>query len=177
MLVVEGPDGAGKSTLVRALSEQFSLPVADRVVGKDTIATRELKGWVEANVAQGFHMTLYDRHRLISEPIYGSILRNTFEPGFGDVGWLQAMNTMFYKYCRPLIIYCLPPYEVVRANLENDPDNVAVVNKIRRIYAQYAAKAATDSVLANALVYDYTRTPANTIFRAVDLAVERMSHG
>jgi adenylate kinase family enzyme len=177
VIIVEGPDGAGKTTLIQQIASHFELPVAPRVVSKEANAMVSLKPWVEKNVSEGFQVTLFDRHRLISEPIYGSILRKTFEPGFDDFAWLYSMYTMFYN-AKPLIIYCLPEYETVRANLEGDEDNTAVVHKIRRVYAQYVAKAASDCTQHGAMRYSYT-TPLHTlsnIFNAVEKAVERKAH-
>ena len=176
VIVVEGPDGGGKTTLIKTLSERFDLPVAPRVVSQDAAAMVDLKEWVERNVADGWQPTLFDRHRLISEPIYGSILRKTFERGFDDVMWLYNMNYMFFRNCRPLIIYCLPSYTVVRQNLDGDPDNVAVVHKIRRIYAQYVSRATTDAVNAGAMIHDYTQPNFNHIFRVVQRAIEVETH-
>lgn len=156
MIVVEGPDGAGKSTLIQAIVERFGFPIAPRVVSKDAEAMVDLKAWTESNVSQGFHTRVYDRHRLISEPIYGSILRSRFEPGFSSVVWLNAMYTQFYMRCAPILIYCIPPYDTVRENLKNDADNAVVAPKIRRIYAQYVAKAASDAAQVGAFVHDYT---------------------
>jgi hypothetical protein len=176
MIVVEGSDGSGKSTLIADLATTFSLPIAPRVVSKTTEAMVDLKEWTEHNVSMGWQPIIFDRHRLISEPIYGSVLRKGFEPGFDDVRWLHAMNTMFYQYCRPLIIYCVPPYPIVRANLQGDQDNLAVVHKIRRIYSLYTAKAACDSVTAGAFIYDYTMNKPETLYRGMEQALERMAH-
>ena len=177
MIILEGPDGAGKTTLIKQLAEKYSLPIAPRVVSKDAESMIvSLKAWVEDNVSQGFQATLFDRHRLISEPIYGAVLRKTFEPGFDSVQWLHAMNTMFYKHCRPMILYCLPPFEVVKANVQNDENNKVVKEAIRKIYALYTARAAQDAVLSGALIYDYTSTPIDHIFGALEASLNRREH-
>ena len=38
MIIVEGPDGAGKTTVLQDLKTVFDLPVAPRVVSKETEA-------------------------------------------------------------------------------------------------------------------------------------------
>lgn len=157
MIIVEGPDGAGKTTLVQELHNNFNLPIAPRVVSKEAKAMVDLKRWTERNVHEGFQYMIYDRHRLISEPIYGAVLRRRFEPGFDDTQWMYLMYYQFYCLCRPVVIYCLPPYKIVRDNILEDPDNKVVKNSIRRIYALYAAKAAHDAVMNGALIYDYTK--------------------
>ena len=178
MIIVEGPDGSGKTTLVTKLAERYSLGVEPKLVNSDMSSNSSKKAWCEQNVARGFQAKLFDRHCLISEPIYNSVTRRAFDPGFDDVHWYTAMTTMFYKHCNPLIIYCLPELEVVKANVAADVDNQPKVvrESIRKIYAQYVAKAASDVALAGALVYQYQSTPDYLIFKQVSAAVERMFH-
>lgn len=157
MIIVEGPDGAGKTTLIKQLTERYELDVAPRVVSKDTEAMIDLKVWTEENVKAGFQNLIFDRHRLISEPIYGPILRTEQAPGFTDLQWLFTMLWKFYK-ARPVIIFCLPPLEVVKANIANDPDNVVVADKIEGIYAAYAARASLDwAANEGQFIWDYTK--------------------
>lgn len=177
MIIVEGPDGAGKTTLINQLVEVTGLPVAPRVVSKDAEAMVDLKKWTEDNVAKGWQSIIYDRHRLISEPIYGSVLRNKFEPGFDDPTWLYLMNHQLYQVVNPIIIYCLPPFETVLDNTKDDPDNAVVAgHKIRKIYAQYVAKFASDMALnpQNTFKYDYTDTTyKGPLFKVILNQMER----
>lgn len=160
MIVVEGPDGAGKTTLIKSLQEELQIPVAPRVVTKGTEAMVNLKDWVNNNLDEGFQPTIFDRYRLISEPIYGPILRNRQEPGFDRLEWLAPRLRRFYDLS-PIIIYCLPPLEVVKANLIGDDDNKEVVGRIDGIYSAYVAKAAIDLTYSPGItkVWDYQTTP------------------
>ena len=68
MIIVEGPDGAGKTTLIRQLQERWpDLAVAPRVVSKDAEAMVDLQEWVNINLSDGPQYKIFDRHRLISE--------------------------------------------------------------------------------------------------------------
>jgi hypothetical protein len=165
MIVVEGPDGAGKTTLIEVLVDLLQLPVADRVVGKDTQAMVNLKAWTEANVDKGFQKVIYDRHRLISEPIYGPILRDEPQDGFVNLVWMTEMMRKFYA-AKPVLIYCLPPIETVFDNVFYDVenDNSAVEGRIARIYSAYVARAAIDKANHfNTLTYDYTQQPPDLV--------------
>jgi hypothetical protein len=100
---------------------------------------------------------LFDRFALISGPIYGSV--NFMAPPndcFQDRVWHMTMEAAFLAL-RPVMIYCLPPLDVVKANLKNDDASARVVgNNIETIYYQYQARAARDFAIGIAGVYDYT---------------------
>lgn len=181
MIIVEGPDGAGKTTLINRLKHVTGFPVAPRVVSQRAEAMVDLKAWVEENLEQGFQTTIYDRHRLISEPIYGPILRDMPEPGFSDVGWMSHRLYELYNVVRPFIIYCLPPLERVQYNVVNgEDDNEVVLTKINKVYSAYVNKAANDVIGHHGLIilYDYTNEPEDwsQVLQAIkNLAEERVA--
>jgi hypothetical protein len=159
MIVVEGPDGAGKTTFIELLQAYTHLEVAPRVVSKDAEAMVDLQRWVHDNVTKGWQELIFDRHRLISEPIYGPALRDRLEPGFSDLSWFYAMLEAFYA-CKPVVVYCLPPFEEVWDNVMSDENNRIFHQNgaaLRQIWCAYLNKACTDFALRNyTLVYDYT---------------------
>jgi GTPase SAR1 family protein len=157
VIVVEGPDGGGKTTLINHLLDDFpQYGVAPRVVAKDTTSMVDLKQWVEDDNNAPGRGIMYDRHRLISEPIYGPIMRpNQPEPGFDNLNWFLNQTKVFYNR-RPIIIYCLPRLEVVRANVSEDPNNKEVADKITPIWQGYMVRAACDWP-GRALIYDYQK--------------------
>jgi hypothetical protein len=138
----------------------------------------DLKRWTEENVKKGWQNTIFDRHRLISEPIYGPILRDHSEPGFDDLHWFHSWLDEFYRL-RPVLIYCLPPFEAVWRNVVGDEDNLVVRERatIRAIYGAYLNKAVTDHVLErkNVWIYDYTDPqfdPRSLIIHTIQRRVE-----
>lgn len=161
MIIVEGPDGAGKTTLIERLSEDLGIPVAPKVVDHNTNATVNLKLWVEGNVSVRNRPTqevIYDRHRLISEFIYGPILRERQTPGFNDPDWVRTMLSRLYAFVRPTIIFCLPPLGVVLGNVKGDELNEVVADKMGGIYTAYINIAMLSSLhYAKTMVYDYTK--------------------
>lgn len=159
MIIVEGPDGAGKSTLVETMREVLKYPVASRVVDKQTQALVDLQAWVEDNLMDGFEGVIYDRHRLISEPIYGPLLRAGQNPWFFNTKWLGEMYQQFYLV-RPIMIYCLPSRETVKANIAQDDTNAVPAPHIDAIYDLYCARAMQDKARGDELfvnIYDYTK--------------------
>ena len=161
MIIVEGPDGGGKTRLIDTLSQQFSLPTSPRVVSKDTEAMVDIKRWVHENLEAGPQAMLFDRHRLISEPIYGAILRPEIRDDFRQPWKLVDYYRRFYKDCQPLILYCLPPYGVVEANIAYDPDNDRVREHIKTIYDLYVMRASVDVIHGQGVIIDYTDNPGS----------------
>lgn len=162
MIIVEGPDGGGKTTLIKKIQEAYpDLEVAPRVVSKDTEAMVDMQDWVNRNLAEGPQYKLFDRHRLISEFIYGPILRQQQHPGFNSPIWVHHSLRRF-RELRPVVIYCIPPLEVVMANIVGDEDNQRVWDHIMGIHAAYIHKATIDNLTGNfyegvySMIYDYT---------------------
>lgn len=178
MIIVEGPDGAGKSTLIKELRAEFRLPIADRVVSKKTEAMTDLVDWTEKNLSKGFQLEIFDRHRLISEPIYGPILRDKAQPGFDDIEWLHKMMFQMYHIVKPVIIYCIPDYGTVWENVRDDSDNEVVRDRIYSIWSLYLTKAVTDiATYDRAVLFDYTKPFTKTrAFLAVAEAMKGTFH-
>lgn len=158
MIIVEGPDGAGKTTLISELVEETGLQVAPRVVSKDTEAMTDLVKWTEENTRAGFQATIFDRHRLISEPIYGPILREQLTPEFTDPEWFYHQLSALY-HCNPFIIYCLPPFQTVMENILSTEDNKFFHGNpyaVQAIWGAYLNKAMTESVHRDrTFIYNY----------------------
>lgn len=173
MIVGEGPDGGGKTSLIRRLNQDLGLPIAPKVVSSQMTPLTDLRQWTEDNVSRGFQKTLFDRHRIISEPIYGPATRAKQDLAFLDMGWMMEMTARFYG-ADPILIYCLPPLHVVRDNVNReDTDNGAVKNRIGAIYAGYVSRATLDIVHGKARLYNYQTTPYEDMLRWVQRELEK----
>lgn len=157
MIIVEGPDGAGKTTLIKRLAKGLNLKISRRVVDRDTRPMTDLRKWVECEGLSRSWTTILDRHRLISEPIYGPIMGRDPGSDFYDLDWLRNVTDKFHNM-QNLLVWCMPPLEVVLSNVCNDPDNQAVVGHIVDIYHAYVAMCAQYTQSASWQVYyDYTK--------------------
>lgn len=164
MIIVEGPDGAGKTTLARTLSEQLQIPIAPKVVSSDAEIHNDLMVWVSDNLRKGFHPVIYDRHRLISEPIYGPVLRSHLQDGFEDFGWLSSKLQQLRRL-EPIIIWCLPPVDTVLQNIASLKQPPSVVDNILAVYWLYH-HAAASWASEHRWVWDYTNPTVKVEFMA-----------
>lgn len=177
MIVVEGPDGAGKTTLIEKLLNDFDLELQPKVVSSDTKAMTDLATWIEAQNSRGWDREkprLYDRHGLISEPIYCNAMNRSPKRMFDNWGWLALELVRFYNE-QPIIIYCLPPLEVVRHNvMKEETDNAAISDQITGIWVAYARQAATDAITRGSIIYNYTEDRyENLVYRLAGSHIPR----
>lgn len=155
MIIVEGPDGAGKTTLVRQLSDWLDIPLGPRSVSSDGVGQVDLREYVLRELR--FSRQIYDRFALISGPIYG-VASGMKPPNnvFMDSVWHGVAEKKMVKV-QPLIIYCLPKPFVVKQNIKHDPTSAKVVgNNIDQIYWGYYTRAARDRAVLPTVWYDYT---------------------
>ena len=172
MLVVEGPDGAGKSTMVQFLTKTLGFPVEPKIVASDTTSTANKKAWTEEQINRGFGKRIYDRFCLISEPIYNSIMKPHPEPGYDDPAWMCPWTWRFYSQ-RPVIIWCMPALDIVKNNILQDENNQVIVPYIDKIYGAYAARMAMDLLLPSlATVYDYQVDSATAVLPIIQARLE-----
>ena len=151
MIIIEGPDGAGKSTLIKSLRlTNPDLKLAPRpctslggpLVGEDLLQ------WLrDYSLMYGY---VYDRHPCISGAVYDSVYSRPVERRLQQrlhEAFLEALESARVIYCRP------PRREIIRAVNESAQMD-SVDRKIHRIIDTY------DAIMANIIPherYDWTR--------------------
>ena len=119
MIIVEGMDNSGKSTLIANIANRFGLKVIKRSgppAANVTVAVsaREAE---EAFILETLTFlvlspqVIYDRFPIISEGIYGPLLRNKNVFEREGTTWEHWLNRL--RQCNPLVIYCRPPEEKI----------------------------------------------------------------
>lgn len=142
-VIVEGPDGGGKSRLIERLTEALGLEVGPRASNSTGGPVMNLREWTADNLTRWMTDTtanIYDRYPIISEPIYGPIVRGGCRPGFTPP-WVSTCRLMMYPRC--VVVWCLPPMEVVGTNVRDTAEcqMPGVVRNISAIYRGYEAVA------------------------------------
>ena len=115
MIIIEGPDNSGKSTLIDSLVKDFNLLIADKPHGPPKNIADLVNRTSKLLLRQDSARYILDRHPLFSEAIYGPILRNknlwdenkTMRDALLNI--LDNANSEGTVF----IIYCRPPDEVV----------------------------------------------------------------
>lgn len=125
MIVIEGMDNSGKTTLAKQLAKNRDYPYVHSP-GKSFTWD-----WIEKALNKE-EIVVYDRFPVISEQVYGSVLRNWNR--FGSYKGQVIQRKFINK--EPLIIYCRPPEEVIfdfgkRKQMEG------VIEEKRRILKAY----------------------------------------
>lgn len=156
-IIVEGPDGAGKTTLVQEL--QYHFPDMELHPRFCTSTGGPIDNLTEAVFKDAKNKPthfIYDRHPTISEYVY-----NTSIPGryIRKEFLVASMAKLREKVAHnSLTIFCLPPLGVVQDNViaSAEDEMPGVVDNITRIYEQYMMHLLMWP--GRKFMYDYTQS-------------------
>lgn len=116
MILIEGPDNSGKSTLVEQLTVEFNLFKCDRPHGPPKTPEELYNRTMDVQNFYKSRMFIMDRNPIIGENIYGPILRNqNMWDLIPEEDKLDCEANFFSKIIGHTIflIYCRPPREVL----------------------------------------------------------------
>lgn len=152
LVVIEGPDGAGKTTLIDSLRRDSGLYFWTLRPSRPPSRLSEIMevlGWVR-NRGPEQHI-LMDRHPAVSEPIYGPLFRNQ--------NLLEKMPDPLVLDDVDLFIYCRPSDDAILAGIEKTRENqmAGVTNRTLELIEAYDLRFAQLAHDYDVLWYDYTR--------------------
>lgn len=119
MIIVEGPEGSGKSVLAETLSKLYELPV--RHSGGPPEDEREVRARVFAE-GRLYGKNILDRCTPISELVYGSVIEDA--PRISDLGLLYEV-LMSWADQGWILIYCRPTDDVMLEYVKNQLEPIA----------------------------------------------------
>lgn len=130
-IVLEGPDGSGKTTLARHITQHVPLTYTPGA-GPEQYPGEIIE---RARRYLRLDMCLFDRHPIISQPIYGR-----FREGATMIP--QDLVDELYRQ-KPLFIYCYGQAGAHEVKDYDTPEHVAMIRKfddnIRNAYWEWAS--------------------------------------
>lgn len=172
MIIVEGSDGAGKSTLVANLAEDLELGIGQRAT-KDRsklyeVTQQDTYTALGAAVKADENPQIWDR-LFFSEMVYAPIVGRDCE--FSHEEQVFIKRVLGAMGC-PLIL-CMPPFGVVKKNVEAAEQMEGVKEGLDHIYACYREMSNPAQWV---LHYDYTGTETAANFKTYSQIVEVCKH-
>ena len=166
MIIVEGPDGAGKTTLCKRVAEDFDLEICDWEQEMD-LTRDEMKEWPTRRyyyaLAEEFQLNapqtglekpwIHDRF-YFSSLVYGPLMQGHNQMSEED---RKTIGRVILALACPVIV-CLPPKPVVLDNMGQDRHQMdGVKDLISDIYDLYTS-VMSRSAYPFVMYYDYTDT-------------------
>ena len=115
MIVLEGPDGGGKTTLQKKLIHIWHGMPPDnydvQVIHSPGPLDKGLYYWAMKALRQAKPVCIFDRFPYFSEAVYGSLLRD--HPCMTTLEFIALRERLIRM--RPLVIYCRPPLTTLQA--------------------------------------------------------------
>jgi cellulose biosynthesis protein BcsQ len=180
LIVVEGLDNSGKTTLVTYLAAAFSqLRPIPSIGNKHDIVEIYKMGWAEAYQPDPFSIT--DRARLISEYVYNPVLKRR-TTAFETREWMSMLGK-FVENGPHLIIYCNRRIEKVREKWGANGDQLdGVRENLVRLDTRYKTMMSFLELVFNAdrdrseiHHYDFDQDNIALIYQEVGEYLERIA--
>jgi GTPase SAR1 family protein len=173
MIVVEGPDGAGKTTLARALASHYGFNIKNWGVERQHLkdedpigrAYKALRDALDPERPMFIHDRLY-----FSELIYGAVLREEIKGTPEDHRLIKGLLVAL----SPPVVICLPALDVVTENVKEDTADVR--NNIGVIWDAYGTKSHRFFAHMSPIFYDYTDEHKGGSWMDMDQITARIDH-
>lgn len=160
IVILEGPDGGGKTTLANYLVAHHSLHYHHEGVSPANVPPLvhygdTLEGWRRSGAR-----VVADRFAL-GERVYGPLLRGVDR--FGDDGW--CVFNRLLRACGVVRVLCLPPFERCRAAWSSGRDEL--IRDEELFSKTYRAWATLKMICEVDLAYDFTQVSLGSIAESI----------
>ena len=176
MIIAEGPDGGGKTSLVKVIADEmgFEARRSPHLEHKKQPGKEHVEWWheqLEARQSDRLNV-VYDRCFMLSEPIYSLAMQRT---PLVQPGEYSQMLDMFFEN-KPLIIFCLPPWHTIKeyvAKTKEEQLTGLSEKRLLQVYWQYNALATLCELLeeygeaCTVLRWDFTAQDGGYFYPAV----------
>ena len=156
LIVVEGVDGSGKTTLIqsfRQVAKRHCLILSRS--GPPKVQSDLLEPlYAISNLGKSQIPLIVDRHPLISEPIYGPICRgkSMIESVFDEGHAHLYVSTLANR-----IIYCRPEMDTIMKSARREKQMEGVIDNLWALYQKYDQVMTNLSRLGTLVIpYDWT---------------------
>lgn len=153
--ILEGCDGAGKSTLAEAIGKRLSVPVTHHgsYKGEHQVWRHYFDSMLPA-YSDACDVVL-DRS-WISEPIYGLVYRGgavRIEP------WQLRILEYVVKECETTVVWCVPPFVRCLATFaaRREQEMLDSEEQLQKVYDLYAKESRRQYVGVRYYFHDYTK--------------------
>jgi hypothetical protein len=175
IVIVEGPDGSGKSTFVNRMRERISVPISIIRSSKPPTSPDDIRSyidWVRLFPGSGLNL-IFDRFVGISERIYGPILRGSSKYP-RDV--IYALESVFSRDSL-MVIYCRPPFRDIEMGAKNQAQMKGVLTRLEDLVDAYDQEMKRLTFLGlNVIQYDRTASDSNRIWSTLNNALKGEAH-
>lgn len=134
-LILEGVDGAGKTTLAQRLSEALHTLQAPRLAQSDGTLESDLYHKTESALVLAAEQgaTIFDRSPAISEYVYGPTLDGRIEPPFRQ----KKAHLWGLLQRHAFVVLLRPSRGWARRNARQAPQEAGVLDHFDELYAAY----------------------------------------
>jgi hypothetical protein len=147
LILIEGPDGGGKSTLCEYLSERLGLPLSPasqlskkerndaEFRSEEAVRERVYEG-IFKMVGGAYKPEIHDR-LFISELIYSDVFGR--DPAFT---WMESRHIFrLMVACEIPVIFCIPPFQEVKKTVGGTDQMEGALDNLMKIYNHYVMMA------------------------------------
>lgn len=159
MIIVEGIDGSGKTTLVEYLAGRFNLQV-DKSPGP--VEFGRYRDWIDSTIRRekAGEKWIYDRHAFFSEQVY-SILRKENNHRVNSSVTISQMRALIN--CNPTVIYCRPFEETILNGLLDREQMDGVPDYWEELLHRYDVLMREMEQYFNVIYYNWEVTPVEIL--------------